>query len=97
MRCTARRTIVMLAGALTLCTTMISARGTGLDGEVGEVLAATSVETSVTAAVVGGQMAIMVWAAFAGLCMSCLPMIVSGTAPLVTVVSCAQVCYLAFG
>lgn len=87
----------MLAGALTLCTTMISARGTGLDGEVDGVVAAASVEASATTDVVGGQIIIAVWAALVGLCMSCLPMVLSGTSPLVTIVSCAQICHLALG
>lgn len=87
----------MLAGALTLCTTMVSARGTGLDGEVGEVLAATSVEASVTAAVVGGQSVPIYWAAFAGLCGSCLLMFAFGNVPLGTALQCAHACSLMFG
>ena len=87
----------MLTGALTLCTTMISARGTGLDGEVGGVLAATSVEASVAGAVVGGQSVIIFWAAVTGACASCLLSIASGNATLGTIVPCAYICHLAFG
>ena len=93
----ARRTIVILAGALTLCTTMISAHETRLDDEVGGVLAATSVEVSVTAAVVGGQSVPIYWAAFAGLCGSCLLMYAFGNVPLGTALQCAHVCSLMFG
>lgn len=94
MRCTARRTIVMLAGALTLCTTMISARGTGLGDDVGGVLAATSVETTVTPNVVGGQSVSIYWLAVAGVCGSCLVMVALGHAPFGTIATCAHVCSL---
>jgi F0F1-type ATP synthase membrane subunit c/vacuolar-type H+-ATPase subunit K len=96
MRSVARRTTVMLAGALTLCTTMISARGTGLDGEVDGVVAAASVEASATTDVVGGQTFTMYWVVL-GVCGSCLLMIAAGTAPPGAIVPCAYFCSLGLG
>lgn len=97
MKPVARRTILMLAGALTLCTTMISVRETRLDDDVGGILAATSVEASVTADVVGGQLITALWAGLVGICGNCLLMIAFGNAPTGMIVPCAHVCSLVLG
>lgn len=97
MRCAVRRTIMVLAGALTLCTTMISAGGAGFDGEVGGVPVATTAEASATPAVVGGQPIKALWAGLVGVCGSCLLMIAFGNAPTGIIVPCAHVCSLVLG
>ena len=87
----------MLAGVLTLCTMMISARGTGLGPETDRVLAATAVESWVTADVVGGQSVAIYWMAYAGVCASCLLTFAFSNAPFGPMMVCARVCSLVLG